>query len=51
MILCGCTTGVDRKVARGGCAHPPRQKSGGGRRRAEQVKKSGVDYVTINDIS
>ena len=49
MILCGCMEELDRRVARGGCGHPPIQKSGGGRRRAEQVKKSGVAYVTIND--
>ena len=23
MILCGCTKEVDRRVARGGCGHPP----------------------------
>ena len=43
MILCGCTLEVDGRVARGGYGHPPpRGKSGGGRRRAEQVKKNGV---------
>ena len=36
MILCGCTTEVDGIVARGGCGHPPRQKSGGGRISAEK---------------
>ena len=61
MILCGCTTEVDRRVVRGGYGHPPRRKSGGGQRRAEKggegrrrvdrVKKSGVSYVTINDGS
>ena len=49
MILCGCTTEVDRRVARGECGQTPRRKSGGGRRRADQVKKSGVAYVTIKD--
>ena len=49
MILCGCTTEVDGIVARGGYGHPPRWKSGGGRRRAERVKKSRVAYLTIND--
>ena len=32
-----------------GTPPPPRRKSGGGRIRAERVKKSGVDYVTINN--
>ena len=49
MILCGCTTEVDGRVARGGCGHPPRHKSGGGRRRADKVKKSRDAYVTLND--
>ena len=55
MILCGCTTEVDGRVARGGCGHPPRRKSGGGRIRAEKggradkVKKSRDAYVTLND--
>ena len=50
MILCGFTTEVDKRVARGGSRHlPPRHKSGGGQRKAEQVKKSGVVYVTINN--
>ena len=49
MILCGCTTEVDRRVARGRCRHPPRQKSGGGRIRAERVNKSRVAYVKINN--
>ena len=44
MILCGCTTEVDGRVARGGCEHPlPRGESGGGRRRAERVNNNGVD--------
>ena len=43
MILCGCTKELDGRVARGGCGHPPpRQKSGGGWRKAEQVKNNGV---------
>ena len=41
-------TEVNRRVARGGYRNPPRWKSGGGRRRAERVKKSRVAYVTIN---
>ena len=49
MILCGCTMEVDRRVARGECGHPPRRKSGGGKRREERVKKIGVAYVTINN--
>ena len=40
--MCGCTTAVDGRVARGGCGHPPRRKSGGGWRRADMVKKNGV---------
>ena len=28
---------------------PPRQKSGGGRRRADRVNKSGLAYITINN--
>ena len=31
---------VNRRVAREGAVNPPRQKTGGGRRRAERVKKS-----------
>ena len=37
MILCGCTTEVDRILVRGRYGCPPlRGKSGGGRRRAEK---------------
>ena len=50
MILCGCTAEVYKRVARGGCGHPPpRRHSGGGRRRADRVNKSRVAYVTSND--
>ena len=42
MILCGCTTEVYGRVARGGYGKPPIGKSGGGRRRADRVKKNGV---------
>ena len=45
MIRGGCTTEVDRKVARGGCRHPPPQtKIRRGQRKVEQVKNSGVVY-------
>ena len=49
MILRGCTTEVDRRVDRGRYRHPSRQKSGGGKRRTEWVKKSRVAYIKIND--
>ena len=49
MILCGCTKEVDERVARGRYGHPPRRKSGRGRRRAERVKKSRVAYVNIDN--
>ena len=48
MILGGCTTEVDWIVPRGGFRHPPIRKSGERQRRAERLKKSRVDYVTIN---
>ena len=37
MILWGCTTEVDGRVARGGCGHPPPQ-----REIRRRVEKGGV---------
>ena len=38
-----------KESGQGWFRHPPRRKSGRGRKRVERVKKSRIAYVTIND--
>ena len=49
MILYACTTEVERRVDRVRYGHPPRQKSGRGCRKADQVNKSTLACVKIHE--